>query len=445
MAMRTIRTLGYGALAITAVACAKDERVAVATAPPAGVAPAAMTPRAVALATTRGSAPIDVALAALRASAERQPDRVDPWILLGRAWVRKAREATVPGFYVNADACAEVALAIAPGDRLALDLRALVLLNDHRFEEARALAEKVVLQNAEDPMAYGNLSDALLELGRFDEAARAAQTMMDLKPNLPSYGRASYLRWLQGDTKGAKESARLAIDAGRDPRDPEPRAWMLVQAAMIFWHEGDYDGADAGFARALEAMPDYPPALVGRGRVAIAKGEGARASELLARALDRSPLVETAWLLGDAKSLAGDAAGAAEAYARAVKEGKRSDPRTLSLFESTRGEHADEALALAEAERSVRGDAYTDDALAWALYRKGRFVEARAAIDRALAHGTKDARLVYHQGAIRIAMGERASGRRRVAEALAMNPRFDVTGAAEATALLEQTAKGDAK
>ena len=245
MAMRTIRTLGYGALAITAVACAKDERVAVVTAPPAVVAPATMTPRALALATTRGSAPIDVALAALRASAERQPDRVEPWILLGRAWVRKSREATDPGFYVNADACAEVALAIAPGDRLALDLRALVLLNDHRFEDARALAEKVVLQNAEDPMAYGNLSDALLELGRFDEAARAAQTMMDLKPNLPSYGRASYLRWLQGDTKGAKESARLAIDAGRDPRDPEPRAWMLVQAAMIFWHEGDYDGADA--------------------------------------------------------------------------------------------------------------------------------------------------------------------------------------------------------
>ena len=43
---------------------------------------------------------------------------------------------------------------------------------------------------------------------------------------------------------------------------------------------------------------------------------------------------------------------------------------------------------------------------------------------------------VSHQipGAIRIALGDRA-GRKRILEALALNPHFDVTGAAEARSL----------
>src|SRR5258708_18029883 len=106
--------------------------------------------------------------------------------------------------------------------------------------------------------------------------------MVDLKPNLPAYSRASYLRWLQGDGPAAKEFIRRAIDAGNDSHDPEPRAWTIVQSALYFWHEGDYAGADAGFELALSAVTDYPPALVGRARVALARGEGARAAQLLA-------------------------------------------------------------------------------------------------------------------------------------------------------------------
>ena len=443
IARSTRAALVLAAACVVALAgCARSETRARPTdAPPPSMrsADTAVSARQLALAPSRAGAPVDALITALQGTAERTPDRVDPWIVLGRAWVRKARETSDPGFYVNADACASVALQIAPGSALALDLHALVLLNDHRFAEARDVAQRVVDQNAEDPMAYGNLSDALLELGLFDEAARAAQTMMDLKPNLPAYSRASYLRWLQGDARGAKESARLAIDAGRDTKDAEPRAWALVQAAMIFWHEGDHEGADAGFARALLAVPDYPPALVGRGRVALARGDGKAAADRLARAYEASPLVETAWLLGDARASAGDAKGAREAYDRVVRDGRLLDPRTLSLFASTRNESPEEALALAEAERAVRGDVATDDALAWALYRNGRFAEARAAIDHALRLGTRDARMLYHQGAIRIAMGERAAGRKLVQAALKLNPSFDVTGAAEASTLLAST------
>jgi hypothetical protein len=54
----------------------------------------------------------------------------------------------------------------------------------------------------------------------------------------------------------------------------------------------------------------------------------------------------------------------------------------------------DEALRLIEAERTVRGGIYADDAYAWVLFRAGRIAEARQASDRAFHLGTPDARLL---------------------------------------------------
>lgn len=410
---------------------------------PAAAAPAApkADPKTLALAkpTGSGTANVDQVILAAQRAVEQNPQKIDWWIVLGRAWVRKARESSDPGFHLNASACADVVLELDPQNRLARGLRGLVLLNDHRFEEARALAEELLAKDKEDIAAYGILSDALLELGRYDEATRAAQAMLDLKPNLPSYSRASYLEWIHGDVKSARESVRLAIDSGRDRRDPEPEAWTLVQAATMFWHLGDVDGADAGFDKALEWMSAYPPALVGKGRVALARGDAKRAAELFTRAYEQSPLTETAWLLGDARELAGDADGARAAYALVAKVGRSTDPRTLSLFLSTKGKDAPRALELAEKERTTRGDVLTQDALAWALYRNGRIGDAKRVIDDARRYGTKEPQLLFHQGAIHMAVGDVDGGKKLVAEALAENPHFDIAGAREARALLDGT------
>ncbi|MEO7330509.1 MAG: tetratricopeptide repeat protein, partial [Minicystis sp.] len=360
--------------------------------------------RALALARNEGSAPVDQEIRALQQSVGRMPQKTDFWIVLGQKWVRKARETTDPGYYLNARACAEIALDLEPGYRLALDLQSLVLLNDHKFAEAADLAREVLRTYPDDVLALGTLSDASLEMGRFGEAALAAQLMNDLKPSLPAYARASYLRWLKGDVANAKLIIRKAMDA-KDPKDPEPYAWVLTQAALIFWHEGDYAGAEAGFDQALAAVTDYPPALVGKARCAIGLGDAARAVALLTKAHAQSPLVETAWLLGDAREAAGDAKGAEEAFALVVKHGRQIDPRTLALFYATKDRDLDDALRLIEAEKKARDDLYTEDALAWILYRKGRFAEARAASESALSLGTKDARLLYHAGAIKLGSG----------------------------------------
>lgn len=381
-----------------------------------------------------GNAPIDRKIRALQASLAQRPELVQGWVELGAAWIRKSRDVAQPWLYAQAGACAARALALDPANRAALDLQGLVLMNDHKFEGAAQLMRRVVQMNPESPAGWGTLSDALLELGRTAEAVDAAQRMMDLKPNLPSYSRAAHLQWLHGDVQAARETVRLAIDAGNGSMDREPRAWVLVQAAMIFWNEGDSDGALAGFEQALRELPGFPPALVGKGRILIGRGEGNAAAAVLAQAYKANPLIETGWLLGDARELAGDADGARQVWTEIEKKGA-ADPRTLALFLATKNLDKERAVKLALAERNTRDDEYTEDTIAWALYRAGRLREALHSAQLANALGTRDARLWYHAGAIRAANGD-PSGLRLVAKALALNPAFDRTGAAEANALV---------
>jgi tetratricopeptide (TPR) repeat protein len=253
----------------------------------------------------------------------------------------------------------------------------------------------------------------------------AAQRMLDLKPNLPSYGRAAHLRWLQGDSAGAKLLYQQAIHAGEAQKDPEPRAWMIVQAAWLFWHEGDYRGAQAGFDAALAQLPKYAPALEGKGKAALALGDYVDAVRWLEQAYQAHPLIETAWWLGDAYQLKGDAAQARKYHERVERDGERLDPRTLALYLATRDREPEKALRLARAEHAQRADVWSKDVLAWASYRAGLLQDALKLSAEALAHGTKDARLLYHAGVIRRAAGASAEGDALIEQATRLNPYFD--------------------
>ena len=61
---------------------------------------------------------------------------------------------------------------------------------------------------------YPVIADAQIELGRYGDAERTLQRMLDSKPNLTAYSRVSYYRELNGDLEGAVQSMRLAVSAG---------------------------------------------------------------------------------------------------------------------------------------------------------------------------------------------------------------------------------------
>ena len=367
----------------------------------------------------------DAELGRLQAELQKPEVAAGAFVSVGYAWVRKARAESAPALYRNAEACAEQALERTPSDATAAGLRGMVLLENHRFGDARALALELIAKDPHDATAYGLLSDAELELGALDRAIDAAQRMVDEKPSLLSYGRAAHLRWLQGDVSGGKRLYQQAIDAGSQLKDREPRAWMLVQAALVFWHAGDYAGADAGFDLALATQPDYAPALEGKGRVALARGDQHAAVSWLERAQQRSPLVETSWLLGDALLLAGQKERAEREYSRVVQDGRAHDPRTLSLFYASKNREPGEAVRLAQLDYAQRRDPYATDALAYALFRSGDVKAARALSKDVLRIGIPDARLLYRAGRIALAAGETGEGDALIARASQLNPGFD--------------------
>ncbi|MFT3706992.1 MAG: tetratricopeptide repeat protein [Archangium sp.] len=372
------------------------------------------------------------------ASVREAPELADRWVVLGQRWVRQARLSNDPGQYLSAEAAADVALSIQPEHSGATALLALVALNQHRFTQSKALAQKALAVREDDFLALAALADATLELGQLSESREAVQRMIDLKPSLPAYGRAAHLRALQGDVRGAQALYRQAIDSGRNPKDPEPQAWMIVQSALLFLDAGDVDGAEAGFALALSKLPAFPPALVGQARVALARGQASQAVTLLEQSITASPLVESIALLAEAHSLAGDAAGAEAAWARAELLGRQSDGLALGRAWAEANLHAQDAVKLLERENGERPNPFVKGALAWALFRSGRCEEARTVSAESVSSGLSDSRLRYQRAAVLAECGSRDDARQELEAVMTRELALSPRQRSEASALLRR-------
>ncbi len=329
---------------------------------------------------------------------------------LGYYFVARARLSNDAGYYTVAEQAAACLDSVSPGDPAALLLRGHTLHQLHRFAEAEAIARQLVAQR-EFVLDYGLLGDTLMEQGRIEEASAAYQRMIDLKPFYQSYTRAAHLRWLKGDVAGAVELMQSAVKAA-SPRDPESIAWAYARLAMYELQRGRLADAERMTASALQFLPDYAAALLAQGRIELARGHGAQAAATLARAVSLNPLPEYRWTLADALRQEGRAADALVIETDLQRDGAAEDPRTFSLYLSTRREHSAEAVRLARRELEKRADVFTLDALAWSLASAGELREASALMTRALAEGTEDARLFVHAAAIAAADGRRAEAAR---------------------------------
>src|SRR5437016_4164112 len=220
--------------------------------------------------------PADREIAAAARRLEGAEATPDGYVALASAFMRKAREAGDPGYYARANAAVERAFALDPNDYGARRAEPWVLLGLHDFRGALAAAERARRLAPEDWWNYGTLADASVELGDYTRALEAAQRMVDLRPGLPSYARAAFLRALFGDRPGAIALLQLAVAAGSG-LDPEGRAWALVHLGHEYFATGDLASAGRAYAQALDVFPDYYLALGGLGRVRAAEGQLAAA------------------------------------------------------------------------------------------------------------------------------------------------------------------------
>ncbi len=374
---------------------------------------------------------------AAQAHLARVPGDWVSWAELGIAYVDRARLTADPSWYPKAVAALARSLRIRPRDNaIALTGRAILAAAKHDFAGARRLA---LAARAIDPYSAtteGVLGDALVELGRYDEAFATFQRMVDLRPGVPSYTRASYAWELRGDTRRAAAALAQARSAASAPADV---AYVEFHLGELAWNAGDVAKAARHYRAALRADPSYHAALAGIARVHTARDETDAALAAYARVTTALPQPSYVVEYGELLASLGRTreAGAQYDVVRAEQRLLRAQgvgvDLELALFEADHGSPR-AALAAAAAEWRKRRSVFVEDAYAWALHVSGRDAEALAHADAALRLGTRSAVLHFHRGAILLALGRNAEGRAEMRNALEINPHFSVSQAAVARA-----------
>ena len=224
----------------------------------------------------KSGTPAEQRIAAAREAVDLHPKRVDGWNDLALALARRARETSDPKFYQEAWAATERALAVEPNHLEARKLQVWILLGQHEFPRAVEAAEQINKEMPDDVLVYGFLVDGYTELGRYAEAEKAAQWMLDMRPgNVPGLTRAAHLRELFGDHEGAVELMDTAYRRTADA-EVEDRAWILTQIAHLSLLTCRTEAAERLLNEALTLVP----------RLSLragADGRGARAAGPLCR------------------------------------------------------------------------------------------------------------------------------------------------------------------
>ncbi len=360
---------------------------------------------------------------------------------LGVALADQARQTGDVAGFDDAEVALVEALDLNPDHDPALLALASVHLAQHRFTEARDLAEQVA---AADPGSLGALAligDASIELGDYDRASIVYGELARVERSAPAVARLARLAWIDGDPDRAVDLAAEAVTRSEDDAlRPDRAAFYHFQLAHFRFEAGDGSGAVASLTEALAVDPGNGGATELLAAVHAALGDTDAALDLYRAMTDEGAAADVHGAYADLLRTIGDDAEADRQDAIAIElaaetiEEVPAERRHLVGFYL--GRDPELAVALAEADLADRAGVESYDALAWALYHAGHHEEAADAIDRALDRGTRSAPLLYHAGMIRLAVGDEAGAQSLLEEALALNPRFDWADAPAAAEVL---------
>jgi tetratricopeptide (TPR) repeat protein len=313
-------------------------------------------------------------------------------VLLADALLRQGRVTGDGRPAARASAALTAALKDDPGSYDALRMLGAIYLSQHKFAEALKVGRRARERRPYDAWNYGVIADALIELGDYDEAFEAIDTMAGMRPNAAAYARVAYARELGGDLDGALEAMQMAANATAE-RDPEAQAWYAAQLGELYLRRGTLDAAEREYRHATFIFPDYLLAMIGLGKVKAAQGDRASALSIYLDQLKRSPTLDLAARIGDLYAEDGNT-DAAEHYYQLAEDlagpGVTQTEAHLALFLAERDRKLTDALAVAKAVAATRHDIFTEDALAWAYYKTGQLEQALAASKRALRTGIRD-------------------------------------------------------
>jgi tetratricopeptide (TPR) repeat protein len=370
---------------------------------------------------------IDQTVSRLQEHLTRVPKDYPAWASLGLAYVQQAKLTVNSDYYPKAQGALDTSLAINDDDNfLAYAGLSALASAQHDFGAAESFARKGLARNASSPVLYGALGDALVQLGRYNEADDAITKMASLRPDTSSFSRQSYLRELRGDTAGARTLMQQALNVAPTPAD---KAFALFYLGELLFNAGDANAALDNYREALAASPTDIQALAGKAKAEAALGQHLTAIDDYTAVVARAPEPGLVLEFGEFLQSIGRVADAkaqydvVEATQRLFETNGVEPDATPTLFAA---DHGTPAAALANAEKGIttRPFVVMQDAYAWALHVNGRDAEALAALQPALQLGTRSALMRYHAGMIHLSLGRRDLAQAELTTALAINPFF---------------------
>ena len=373
----------------------------------------------------------------------RHPDQLDEHMLAVQ-YLQRYREAPDVGDILRAVAAARQSLGyqaaynVGAESSLATAYAAL-----HKFRLAKHYADQVAGWMPWDAGAIATAASLDMELGDYALARRLLRKPPSAQSSTGWDTVVARYAELTGDLPEARrriDRAMAEVD-GRVNEPAEVRAWYHWRAGELAFMAGDLASAQSEYERALAIYPDYWHANNGLARLYWSQRRWREALDAATMSADVYPLPETLGYKVDAQRALGDLAGAdaTQDLIVAIEHlGKVQgiNDRLIASYYSDHGIELDHAVEVARRDLRNRDDIYAEDTLAWALAMDGRWSQARPHAERAASLGTQDARLLFHVGVIALHNGDRAEARRRLANALALNPFFHPFYAAEAAAEL---------
>lgn len=392
-----------------------------------------------------GARTIDQTIGALQSRLRDVPGDTRAAAQLGLAYLHKGRISLDPSYFPKAERLLRRAFEQDESNVDAMVGLGLVANARHAFAEGLRWGRRAAETNPYNAVARGVIVDALVELGRYDEAGTELQEMVDLKPDLASFSRVSYFRELNGDVPGAIDAMRMALDA--TPELGEDASWVYAQIGDLYFSIGKIAQARAAYEDGAAVASGYYLPQVGRARVAAARGDVSRAIEIMEKVVEAYPSPQNVIYLGDLYRASGRDADARDADAlvgaqrRLFAAGGVIPDIELTLFYADRGLDPRRTIVLARRQYRARPSVRTADALAWALHAAGLDDRAARYSTEALRLGTKDALYLFHAGAIAAARGDDRRAERLLQAALDTNPYFSVIHAPAARRLLREVSR----
>lgn len=383
--------------------------------------------------------PLTAAIATAQQRLQQVPGDYVTWAELGASYVEQARITADPSYYEKADGALRQSLTLRPeGNDAALTGQGALANARHDFTTGADASSRAVAINPYNATAWGVLTDSRTQLGDYPGATAALQRMLDVKPGVASFTRASYDAELRGDLA----TARAALEQALETASGSSEAFIRTYLGALAFSVGDLDEAAAQYTAGLAKDPIDPVLRLGQARIAAARGEVEAALSAFQSVVDVRPLPEYFVEYGQYLQSLGRTEEADQQFALVATVRQLfiangvTDDLSKALFAADSGD-AVTAVAAAEAEYSRRKNIDSQDALAWALHVAGRDAEALPLAQQATSLGGRNAMFLYHRGAIEAALGMTEQARATLTLALDTNPYFSPLLAPRAVQLLD--------